>query len=290
MGSFPRGRRSRRGSVNLPVLCAFLIIGCVTRPSSSVTTETLGAISEANLSEAVDDRDVSRVRDLVEQKVDVDEPVVLGSTPLMRAANRDYPEIAEVLIEGGADVDASGMDGLAPVHVAARSDSVESLLVLLAAGADPTVRSRSGMNALDHAAHAGAVAALELLARRGDVDMDQPSEAITQGHGYPRDIGPTPLAIAVRAGRLESIKALLQGGADVDQPSTAGHTPLLVAVFSGQSAELVEVLLRAGADRQARARCARGCSSPDRQGAALTAEEWAATLDRTELTELFSSA
>lgn len=288
MGGSSRGRRTRRGSVNLPVLCALLIVGCATRPSGSVTTETVGAVSEANLSEAVDDRDVSRVRDLVEQKVDLDEPVILGSTPLMRAANRDYPEIAEVLIEGGADVDASGMDGLAPVHLAARSDSVETLRVLLTAGADPTARSRSGMNALDHAAHAGALEALELLADRGGLDIDESSGVVTQGHGYPRDEGPTPLAIAVRAGELEATKALLAEGADVDQPSTAGQTPLLVAVFSGQSVAMVEVLLGAGADREVRVGCEHGCSLPDGQ-AALTAEEWAARLGRTQLMELLAS-
>lgn len=289
MGGFLRTRRSRRGSGTLPALCACLVLGCASGPSISATTEPVGAGPQSNLSEAVDSRDLSRVLELVENDVDLNQPLVSGLTPLMRAANRDYAEIAEALIEGGADVHGSGMDGLAPVHVAARANSVETLNLLLEAGSDPAVRSRSGMNALDHAAHAGAVEALQLLAGRGGLDIDEPSEVITQGHGYPRDEGPTPLAIAVRAGEVEATEALLTEGADVNQPSEAGHTPLLVAVLSGQSVEMVEILLDAGADREARIRCERGCSSPGGQGVALTAEEWAAHLERTELMELFNS-
>lgn len=270
------------------MVCACIVVGCASSPSTSATTVTVP--SRADLSEAVDSQDSSRVLDLVEQDVDLDQPVVFGLTPLMRAANRDYADIAEILIEGGADVSAPGMDGLTPAHIAARANSVETLEVLLGAGADPTVRSRSGMNALDHAARAGAVEALELLAGMGDLDVDEPSEVVTQGHGYPRNIGPTPLAIAVRAGQLEATRALLEKGADVNAPSTAGHTPLLVAVFSGQSVALVQVLLDAGADREVTADCALGCSSADGPDAALTAEEWAATLERTELTELFAAA
>lgn len=289
MGGFLGTRRSRGGPGTLPVLCACIVLGCTSSPSTSTTTEPGDAGSQANLSEAVDSRDLSRVLELVEDDVDLDQPLVSGLTPLMRAANRDYAEIAAALIEGGADVHARGMDGLAPVHVAARANSVETLDLLFEAGADPAVRSRSGMNALDHAAHAGAVEALQLLARRGGLDIDEPSEVVTQGHGYPRDESPTPLAIAVRAGELEATKALLAEGADVNQPSAAGQTPLLVAVLSGQSVEMVELLLDAGADREVTVRCERGCSSPGRQGMALTPEEWAARLGRTELTELFTS-
>lgn len=288
MGGLDRPRRVRSGAGTVAVLCACLVIGCASDPPTSATTETVVSPSEPNLSEAVDSGDLGRVRRLLEQDVELEAPVVFGLTPLMRAANRDYAEIAEALIDGGADVHAIGIDGLSPVHVAARANSVETLQVLLQAGADPTARSRSGMNALDHAADAGAVEALELLVGTGRLGIDELSEVVTQGHGYPRDEGPTPLGIAVRAGQMEAAKALIENGADVDRPSTAGHTPLLVAVFSGQSVEMVEALLDAGADREVRARCERGCSSA-RQGTALTAEEWAARLERTELVELFAS-
>lgn len=290
MGGFIGSRWCRTlSSGTVPILCVFFVIACASGPSTSATTETVDPKSEANLSQAVDSGDVTRVLELIEQDVDLDQPMVFGLTPLMRAANRNHVEIAEILIEGGADLHATGMAGLTPVHVAAGADSVETLEVLLEAGADPTARSRSGMNALDHAAHAGAVDALDVLAGTSGLDIDEPSDVVTQGHGYPREIGPTPLAIAVRAGELEATKALLEAGADVNQPSTAGHTPLLVAIFSGQSAELVEVLLDAGADLEVTASCDIGCSSPHRQGAALTAEEWAAALERTELIELFAS-
>jgi ankyrin repeat protein len=71
-------------------------------------------------------------------------------------------------------------------------------------------------------------------------------------------------------------------GADVDARSAAGHTPLLVAVFSDQTPEMVEILLAGGADPSATARCDLGCSVEG----LLTVAEWAVELDRVELSEL----
>jgi ankyrin repeat protein len=140
------------------------------------------------------------------------------------------------------------------------------------------------MNALHHAATAGSSAAIQVLAEAG-ADLDEPSMAVSQGHGYPRDVGATALGLAAQAGDLDAVETLLALGADVDAPSTAGHTPLLLAVFAGRSPEVVAALLAAGADRTVRATCERGCSVAG--GDAL---EWARELDRTDLVPLLESA
>lgn len=241
---------------------------------------------EMDLSDAASSGDSVSVRSLLDNGANPDEPIVTGLTPLMRAANRDHAEVVQMLIDAGADVHALS-DGLTAVHVAAGAEAVASLSVLLDAGADPTVRSRSGMNALDHAASAGATETLETLVRRADLEVDQPSMVVTQGHGYPRESGPTPLALAVASGRIESTRALLALGADVDALSSAGHTPLLLAVFLNQSPELVEILLDHGASLEAAAACQRGCSVG--RGRALTVKEWAEALERKELTDLIAS-
>ena len=60
--------------------------------------------------------------------------------------------------------------------------------------------------------------------------------------------GLTPLLHAVRQGHMEASLALLEGGADVNQPSASDHTtPLLMAALNGQF-DLALVLLERGAD------------------------------------------
>jgi ankyrin repeat protein len=112
-------------------------------------------------------------------------------------------------------------------------------------------------------------------------DLDVRSEVVTQGHGYPIDRGSTALGIAVRSGRLAAVELLLASGADVDATSNSGNTALLLAVYSDQSPEMVEVLLAAGADTAAVGTCVERCSSPP--GDAAT---WAARLDRSALEPL----
>lgn len=237
----------------------------------------------SNLSEAVASGDPDTVRDFIEESQSLDEPLELGLTPLMRAVNRDDVGIAEILIEAGADPNSEGSGGLTPALISARSNSTASLRLLLGVGADPAHRSANGMNALDHAADAGAAAAIEVLVSETDLGIDEPSESVTQGHGYPRDLGPTPLGLAVRAERMEAIRTLLELGADVNAPSASGHTPVLLAVFFDVSPEMVRVLVESGADLEARAECGQGCSVGIES---LTVSEWALELNRDRLLPL----
>jgi hypothetical protein len=233
----------------------------------------------ADLSEAVEVGDTSGARALLEGGADPDRPLVKGLTPLMRATNRNDSEMTSLLLEWGADITA-GSAGLTAVHIAAGANASDAIEVLLSAGADPADRSAGGMNALDYAAESGAADVVEALVAAG-LEPDEPSLVVTQGHGYPRDEGPTPLAIAVRGGHVDVVRALLALGADVDARSAAGHTPLPVAVFSDQTPEMVEILLAAGPDPSATARCDLGCSVEG----LLTVAEWADELDRVELSE-----
>ena len=77
------------------------------------------------------------------------------------------------------------------------------------------------------------------------------------------DFGLTPLAYAVRANDLESVKVLLAAGADINQTTGYGWSPLLVATQNRYYA-LGKYLLDHGAD-------------PNNLSAGLTPLHWAAT-------------
>ena len=118
------------------------------------------------------------------------------------------------------------------------------------------------------------------------MDLDVRSEFITQGHGRPRDRGASALGIAAHAGQLEAVETLLALGAGVDTLSTVGHSPLLLAVFSGYSPQVVAVLLAEGADPRIEASCELGGCLGE-PGDAL---EWARRLNQQEMVPLLEAA
>jgi ankyrin repeat protein len=240
---------------------------------------------DGDLSEAVRAGDAGLVRAHLEAGADPDEPRVMGLTPLMRAAARDDAAIVTLLLGAGADLDATAPVGITAAHVAAEADAPASLEALVAAGADLGAASGNGMNALHHAADLGSAGVIVFIAGQG-MDLDIRSEAITRGHGHPRVRGATALGIAARAGQLEAVETLLALGASVDALSSSGHSPLLLAVFSGQSSEVVSALLAAGADPGIEASCQQGGCSLE-AGDALA---WARQLNQTAMVPLLEVA
>jgi len=267
------------GAVSLTIL-AFIVIQRANNDSSAVMTGS----AVQSLSDAVAAGDLNLATAILDGGIDPDKPLVHGLTPLMRAVIRDDIQMIRLLLDAGADLEATAPEGLTPLHVAAEASAVDATETLLEAGADLSIRSHNGMNTLEHAAAAGSVDMIVAIAATG-VDLDAQSEIITQGHGYPIDRGSTALGIAARAGHIDAITALLDLGAHVDAPSVVGHTPLLMAIFSGQPPELISVLLEAGADPAVRAACRTRCSYEE--GDALT---WAQRIGDPDTIPLLQAA
>ena len=78
-------------------------------------------------------------------------------------------------------------------------------------------------------------------------DPDDDSEVIVAGLVGTGGGGLTSLVFAAREGDLESAKALLDAGADINQPTEYGWTPLLVAV-NNRNYQLARYLIERGAD------------------------------------------
>jgi ankyrin repeat protein len=186
-----------------------------------------------------------------------------GTTALMWAADEAHPEAVRTLIKGGADISArsaAAERGRGPAlgkagdprkavaaqgaALAARQPSPE-LNVLSALGD----RAQGNNNAPAPAAGAApaqpaaAQGQANNQAQAANNDDDGP-----RGRPAPRDGGElTALVYAARSNDLESAKILLDAGADVNQTTGYGWSPLLVAT-QNRNYNLAAYLLEKGAD------------------------------------------
>jgi ankyrin repeat protein len=90
--------------------------------------------------------------------------------------------------------------------------------MFLAAGMNPNAQDKDGATALVHAIDEGhRQIALSLIAKGADVNKKVASNA--------------PLRVAAACGDVETARALLANGAEIDSLDKGGHTPMLVALF-----------------------------------------------------------
>jgi ankyrin repeat protein len=182
-----------------------------------------------------------------------------GATPLYQASENGNGPIIERLLRAGADVNGTFLfTGETALMEAARTGRVEALKVLLDHGADVNAREAlRGTTALMWAASQGHAAGIRFLIERGaDIgakskqDRAIPYGTAGPGAKIPDDLqsgGLTPLIFAVREGSFDSIKALVDAKADVNQTSGDGSGPLLVAVLNGRY-DIARYLINKGAN------------------------------------------
>ena len=198
---------------------------------------------------------------LIAAGADVDAANALGATPLWLAAANGSAPIAARLLEAGADPNVTLRMGETPLMAAARGGSRPVVELLLAHGADPNAAERErGQTALMWAAAQGHADVVRRLASRG-ADAHARSRVWhqlentagntdTSGNFRMAHGGSTPLLFVARNGDVETARALLEAGADVNDTAAAGTSALVVAAHSGHG-PLATYLLENGADPNA---------------------------------------
>jgi ankyrin repeat protein len=167
-----------------------------------------------------------------------------GQTPLMFAAATGRTAAVRVLLERGADVRMTAK--VVDVSARNREDGAESRARNARVAAIQKQRAAAAAAAGPSAARASARPAARRAAAGGD-DGGEP-EPLGYADLVGKHGGLTALLLAAREGFDDTVFALLDGGADINQASAADRTsPLLMATINGHF-DIASRLLARGAD------------------------------------------
>src|SRR5262249_13973398 len=186
------------------------------RPAARGEDQPAAKALPAALAKAIRDGDLKAVRAQLDAGVDVNARDANGNTPLLLAAVYAGPECVELLLNKGADVNAANKAGATPLMRAA-TDYAKSKL-LIDAGADVKAKSALGKTAI-------LIAALKY--------GNSKTVKLLLDKGAARDPnGVSPILLAASTGDLDTMKLLVEHGADVNEmpgpnPRSGGsRTPL----------------------------------------------------------------
>jgi len=184
--------------------------------------------------------DAASTTRLIAARANVNERDAYSRTPLHVATFAKQREIIALLVKAGADINAQERDRYDAVTIAAVADDIETLGLLLKLGANAkAITSRYDGTALIAAAHLGHDEVVKALIAAG-APLDHVNnlgwtaliESIVLGNGGKR--------------HTETLRALVQAGANVNLPDRNRVTPLQLARRRGYG-EMVRILEKAGA-------------------------------------------
>ena len=127
---------------------------------------------EKSLEQSVEDKDIDSVREALKRNPDaINERYVYGFTPLMRACNRKYWDIAKVLLESpNIDINATNNVGCSALTFVCYYGGAEFLLQLLEhLQLDINHTSNYGRSALQYAARWGNHICIKILLAYGAI-------------------------------------------------------------------------------------------------------------------------
>jgi len=221
-------------------LCPLVALAAIVAPAQAQVPPSAAEVAAyRGLHAAAAAGNLAAIRRHLELSADPNARDAHRRTPLHVAAFASQAEAARALIAGGADPKAQESQRYDILTISAVKDDVPMLRLGLALGADPrAVTSPYDGTALIAAAHLGHDGIVRELIRAG-APLDHVNnlgwtaliEAVILGNGGPR--------------HTETVRALVQAGANVNLADKQGTTPLRHARARGY-ATIAEILEKAG--------------------------------------------
>jgi uncharacterized protein len=180
---------------------------------------------------------------LLDAGADANAPDPAGDTPLMSVTRVGRADAVTLLLDRGATIDATDATyQQTALMVAVRENHPEIVKLLIARGASVNARTRVGRapawvlpNSQPGFGHGIGIV------RGGSPD---------RGRRAPIPGGMTPLMYAARDGRMETVRMLLDAGAEINARDANDITPLITAITNNHP-DVAHLLIERGADIKA---------------------------------------
>jgi len=220
---------------------ACLLIGCANESVDKPRARESGAPTqllpqEAEMLEAAGKGNNARVAELLNQGVNVNLRGNDGNTPIMEAAYGGHLDTVKLLLDHGADLSAKKRDGATPITLTGDKDIIALF---------------KNVSSMVSAAAVGNNTILETFISKGT-----PINALSE-------TGESALHAACWNGKVDTVKLLLERGADPQIKKADGASPVTLA--SGQKHEDIVALINAAIEKKSQAsanRTASPASSP----------------------------
>jgi uncharacterized protein len=206
--------------------------------------------------------DLEMAQLLIEAGANVKATTRLGDlTPIFMASKNGSAAMIELLLKAGADPNSTDSHGATPLMSAAAAGSTDAVKVLLDHGANVNAKETTwGQTALMFAASLNRAEAIRMLiAHGGDPkitakvaslgDYKIPGDKDSVRENAPAAMGGmTALHYAAREGHMNSVRALVDGGADINELCAADNTSVLTEAIINGHYDMAKFLLDHGAD------------------------------------------
>ena len=210
--------------------------------------------------------DTVALRRLIDQRMDVNDTDVDGTSALHWAVHRDDVNAVDLLLGAGAKASATNRYGVTPLSLACINGNARIVDHLLKAGSDPNTRSADDETALMTASRTGATEVVKLLVAGGaDVNAKETWLAAGADVNEKGGEGTPALILAIVNAHYELAAYLLDVGADPNADAPGGTSlhaitrtrnyeygkvvrPAAVQTGNMSDLELVDLLFAYGAD------------------------------------------
>lgn len=172
------------------------------------------------------------IRLLLERGVDIDALTGSHQTALIAACYNGHLNVVEILLKSNANINSESEIYGTPLAAASEAGSWRLVTFLLDKGAMPNSQGNGGETALESASLQGQEDIVQILLNH-HVDVNQREGAA--------------LIAACRNGHEQTVRKLLDNGANPDAETEGYNSPLVVASVNGNQ-QIVRMLLESGAN------------------------------------------